>query len=190
VRVANAPGVLEGMPKGAWPRRERDVAAALRGLHARQGHGGGRGEAQYGGAARLGHGSASRCGCARTCAGPGFPGPRCGHAVGGALASRARGTTRGRRATAVVVSTSGAMGPCTRAAQWPDGEREFLRLGYRRFIGGARHHAGSTGETGAAATLTGGLAGEVLAGRSGSCRACGYTGIVVRAQASEGALAR
>jgi hypothetical protein len=34
------PGVLEGMPEGAWPPRERDVAAASRGHCARQGRGG------------------------------------------------------------------------------------------------------------------------------------------------------
>jgi hypothetical protein len=45
------------------------------------------------GRARLG----SRCGCACTLAGSGLPGPRCGRAVCGAPASRARDTTRRRR---------------------------------------------------------------------------------------------
>jgi hypothetical protein len=35
VCVASAPGVLEGMPEGAWPRCECDIAAALRGHRAR-----------------------------------------------------------------------------------------------------------------------------------------------------------
>jgi hypothetical protein len=82
------------------------------------------------GRARLG----SRRECARTRTGPGFLGPQHGHAVRGAPASRARGTTRRRRGDGGCGKNKRRDGSCIRTARWPDGEW-FLRMGYRGLIG-------------------------------------------------------
>jgi hypothetical protein len=79
---------------GEVPQRlGRDANATSRPHHGVAAHG----EAVAGAWRGLGRGQVSRHGCARTRAGPGFPGPRRGRAVHGARASRARGTMWRRR---------------------------------------------------------------------------------------------
>jgi hypothetical protein len=157
------PVCVGGNDRVAWPRRERDVAATSRGRRALQSRGGvvvRHGEAGV----RLGvmvarrgwgHGSASRRGCARTRAGPSFPGPQRGRAVRGAPASRARGTTwRRRERRRRQEERAARRAPATRAARWPDGRgspKPELRRAHRRPVA----HAGSRGDRGGvAATLT------------------------------------
>jgi hypothetical protein len=68
--------------------------------------------------------------------GPGFPGPRCGRAVRGASASRARGTAQWHREQRRRREERAArQAPATRAARWPDGERGPM-AGYGGIIGG------------------------------------------------------
>jgi hypothetical protein len=83
VCVTSAPGVLEGMLEGVWPRRERDVAAALRGHRARQGRGGI--VVQHGVGARLGRAAARRGG------GTARPHGAVAHACARVLGSEGRG---------------------------------------------------------------------------------------------------
>jgi hypothetical protein len=76
--------------------------------------------------ARLGRSGLGAC----THVGPGFPGPRHDHAVRGAPASQARGTTRRRGGDDGCGKDGGAMGPCTK-------RRHGGRRGNRRSYGRA-----------------------------------------------------
>jgi hypothetical protein len=178
--VCECPEGVRGSASKAWPRRERDVAATSRGHRARQGRGGGM--------ARRGCGWASRCGCACTRAGPGFPGPRRGRAVRGAPASRARDTTRRRKATAAaaVARRGGPAGSCTRVAPRPVG-RGGPKAGLRK-VHRHRRQQGERRERAAVALTEGSLAGDMKrwraeAGGSGPCRTCGFVDIIVRVPA-------
>jgi hypothetical protein len=116
-----------------------------------------------------GRGSALRCGCARTRAEPGCPGPRRGRAVRGAPAFRARSTTaaaEGRRRLRGARRRVGLLQK--QMARRPEGARiptAVLRWVHRRPVA----HAGSRGKKGTAAViLTGGAEGEragAVAGR-------------------------
>jgi hypothetical protein len=114
-------GAREKAPT-TWPRRERDVAAASRGWTrtARPGHWHGKAGPRQGEGRAEGrqHGLCSRQGCARTHAGPGFPGPRRGRAVRGAPAPRACGTVRRREGTAAAGMTAARRAP---AQEWRQG---------------------------------------------------------------------
>jgi hypothetical protein len=97
-----------------------------------------------GGAARWRHGLASRCGCARTRAGPGFPGP-CRARDAGIPGPRHDMAAKGDGGCGLDERCDGSLHKSSTMAGW---ERGLLRLGYGWFISGARHHAGSIGEKG------------------------------------------
>jgi hypothetical protein len=171
--------VFEGLLERVWPQRERDVAAWRavtthgRGLWRGRGAVGSVRGARVCARARWRCGACVRCvagvavarrGCARTRAGPGFPGPQRGRAVRRAPASRARGTTRRRRTMAAAGCEGVRRVPAQKAAQGREGKGV---LGYT--TEGSSAFAGSNRVTGVAAWLTVGLAGEVRDTVAGRC---------------------